>query len=525
MSRSDPAPRAGAAPAAARLALGLGLALAACGEQPRRGPRLPLGEAGQGDVPAALAPCNRCHLVPDSGILPRERWRHVVQRMGEVTVEYALDNQLTQAEIDAAVAWLAERAPEVVRDADPRLEPSPLAFRRAPLGLGPVQGPQGPVPPLVGNVLATDLDGDGRRDVLVSDIGLDALTWIHRAPDGGWSEATLCDVRAPAGVDVADLDGDGDLDLALASLGSVEPSEERIGSVVLQLRDGEDGGVPRFEEQTVLTGVARVSDVSAADLDGDGDLDLAVAMFGLYKTGGALWLERRPEGRYKRHVIVQRNGVSHAPAADFDGDGRIDVLVLISQEHEELVLYVGRGRGRFEPYPLFQGPHPMFGLSGCEPCDLDGDGDLDVLFANGDALDQDPHPKPWHGAHWLENRTEPGARPAFVHHELVRFPGAYCASPGDLDGDGDLDVVVSSMVNRWDQPDRQSLIWLENTGTAGFVAHPLDTAPAFLVTAEVADLDGDGRADVVAGGMHVLPPHHALGRVTAWFQTGRAGPR
>jgi hypothetical protein len=503
----------------------MGLALAACGEQPRRGPRLPTGDATQGDVPAALAPCNRCHLVPESGILPRERWRHVVQRMGEVTVEYALDNQLTQAEIDAAVAWLEERAPEVLADRDPRLEPSPLAFRRSPLGLGPLVGPEGPVPPRVGNVLATDLDGDGRRDVVVSDIGLDALTWIHRAPDGGWSEATLCEVSAPARVDTGDLDGDGDLDLAVASLGSVVPSEERIGSVVLLLADGSVDGVPSFEARTVLNGVARVSDVSAADLDGDGDLDLAVAMFGLYKTGGALWLERRPDGRYKRHVIVQRNGVSHVPVADFDGDGRTDVLVLISQEHEELLLLVGRGRGRFEPYPLFAGPHPMFGLSGCEVCDLDGDGDLDVLFANGDALDQDPHPKPWHGAHWLENRTEPGGRPQFTHHELVRFPGAYSAVPGDLDGDGDLDVVVTSMLNRWDQPDRQSLIWLENAGAGAFVPHPVDTAPASLVCAEVDDLDGDGRADVLAGGLHLMPPFHALGRVTAWFQRAPSGPR
>jgi len=299
----------------------------------------------------------------------------------------------------------------------------------------------------------------------------------------------------------------------VASLGSIVPTEDKIGAVIVLENQG--GAEPTFVAKPLLKNVPRVSDVRVGDLDGDLDVDLVVGMFGLYTSGGAIWLERCASGNYKRHVILERNGVSHVPLVDIDGDGLLDVVVLVSQQHEEIVLFANHGRGNFEACVLYKAPHPMFGLSNCELADLDLDGDMDVLFANGDALDQDPVPKPWHGAHWLENRCVANERPRFDHHELVRFPGAYCAMPGDLDGDGDPDVVVTSMLNRWNEP-RQSIVWLENRRTEGFAAHPLDTSPTFLVTAAIADMDADGRNDVLAGGMYVMPPYYRVGRVTLW---------
>jgi hypothetical protein len=455
--------------------------------------------------------------MPPSDLVPRDRWRGLVERMDQLLVDNELSPRPTAAETQAAVDWLEAHAPESVREEDPVLEPSPLAFQGAAFGMPPTLSDAQGAPPRIANLCLDDLDDDGLVDVIVSDVQLGALTWIHRGTEHAWREDVLASVAAPARIALADLDGDGDRDIAVASLGSIVPTEDKVGAVVVLENQGRPGAEPNFVAKPLLKGVPRVSDVRAGDLDGDLDVDLAVGMFGLYKSGGAIWLERCANGNYKRHVILEKNGVSHVPLVDLDRDGLLDVVVLVSQQHEEIVLFTNRGRGNFEASILYKAPHPMFGLSNCELSDLDLDGDVDVLFANGDALDQDPVPKPWHGAHWLENRCVANERPHFEHHELVRFPGAYCAMPGDLDGDGDPDVVVTSMLNRWDEP-RQSVVWLENRRGDGFVPHPLDSSPTFLVTAAVADLDDDGRNDVLAGGMYVMPPYYRVGRVTLWTQ-------
>lgn len=456
--------------------------------------------------------CGRCHLAPAPEILPKERWRTMVERMGELTERYRLEGDVPgPREVERIVRYYEKGAPAALAVRDPPQEDSPVAFQPHVLGLPLAAADPGGRPPLITHVEMIDLDGDGLREVLVSDARADELRLIHRAGPGTWTESTLAAVRAPSRMEVLDADGDGLPDIAVGSLGKLEPTEELVGSVVL-LRNKRD----RFEPRVLASGLARVSDVRASDLDGDGDPDLLVAAFGAYKTGQILWLEQIPGGNWKQHVLLSRNGVSHVPVGDLDGDGRPDFVALVSQEHEEIVLHRNAGGGKFEAHLIYRAPHPMFGLSGIELADLDGDGDLDIVFTNGDALDQDPTPKPWHGVRLLENL----GRMRFAPRELALFPGAYAVRAGDLDGDGDLDLVVTSMLNEWSDPSRLSILWLENRGELRFVAHPIDTSPTFLATAAVGDLDGDGRQDVIAGGLYVLPTQMRCGRVTLWRNKG-----
>ena len=62
-----------------------------------------------------------------------------------------------------------------------------------------------------------------------------------------------------------------------------------------------------------------------------------------------------------------------------------------------------------------------------------------------------------------------------------------------------------SAYNDWDDPAAQSLVWLENDGRMRFTLHDAANTPTHLITLGVGDLTGDGRPDLVTGGMHIEP--------------------
>lgn len=133
-----------------------------------------------------------------------------------------------------------------------------------------------------------------------------------------------------------------------------------------------------------------MADVQAADFDGDGDLDLVVAAFGWREVGSILLLENRTRDwaapTFVPRRIDPRVGAIHVPVADLDRDGRPDFVALISQHHETIVAFLNAGGGRFRPQVIYAAPHPGWGSSGIHLVDMDRDGDLDVLLAHGDML-------------------------------------------------------------------------------------------------------------------------------------------
>jgi hypothetical protein len=400
----------------------------------------------------------------------------------------------------------------LVREASSR--PAPTRFERHGFRL-----PDPRAYPGVSNVNLVHLWNDRRVDVLVCDAAQDQVL-VLKPYEASPSLQVLAKGYCCAHAEVVDLDGDGINDILLACLGSFYATDDRVGSVVW-LRGSADGS---FTPITLLEGVGRVADVQAADFQGNGKLDLVVAVFGWRETGEILYLENRTtdwsQPVFVPRVLDDRHGAIHVPVGDLNGDGRPDFVALISQEHETVVAFLNEGNGRFRKETIYTAPHPSFGSSGIQLIDLDGDGDLDVLLTNGDSLDAPYLLKPYHGVAWLENR---GSFP-FLHHRLLDLHGAMRAVAADVDGDGDLDIVVVTFLPAEYFPQRanlklDSVILLEQTAPGKFVRHSLETVRCNHLTCALGDLDGDGKVDLVLGNFIKGAPQ--ADAIEIWKNLGR----
>lgn len=427
--------------------------------------------------------CSACHKVPSPNVLPKDSWPRVVSLMADLAYTRFGREFISAEHVRDITAFYYGSSPEEL-PVLPYLEVGnpPLEFALTALE-------DKARLPLILNVNAVDFGRGKGNEFLVSDGGSSQLNLLRRSAQD-WSETPLAEITIPASTQVVDYDGDGLLDIVLADLGVYPLTTELAGKIIL-LRQQASG---KFAREILFDGLGRTSDVRVLDLDQDGDKDIAVAVFG-GATGEIFWMENLGSGKHRKHLLFELSGALNVSAGDINGDGKVDLVSLIAQEHEMIMGFINQGNGNFKREILARAPHPMFGSTAMVLIDLDGDQDLDIVFTNGDAFDTQVDPKPYHGVQWLENL----GNLKFQFHNIGRFYGAASVAVGDLDLDGDLDLVVGSWVNYWDDPKRHSMVWYENNGRQEFTPHPIADAPAGIVTIALEDVTGDGRPDIVAG--------------------------
>ncbi len=403
---------------------------------------------------------------------------------------------------DSAGTWVAEEFRPPLRY-DGRVDTSVLALRQAPGGptqnrlyqnrggaFGEVTKPTGTGDRGYGMGCAIgDYDNDGRPDLYVTNYGRNAF--YRNREDGTFAEraqaAGVADPRWSTSAAFFDYDNDGDLDLyvvnyldlttdtnrlcggAVASSGAAlrVPAGQRTycsprrynGAPDALFRNEGDG---QFAEMAQVSGVfspfGKGLGVAAADFDLDGYLDVYVANDGTRN----FFYRNRGDGTFAEIGLAAGaayNGDGQAEAGmgiavgDGDADGDADLLVT-NFSRESNTLYRNDGNGRFADATAaasLRGPSLLPLGFGAFFADVDNDADVDLFVANGHVLDRialqdsllsyaQPNQLFANNGHGIFADVSAGSGPAFARSAVSRG-----AAYGDVDNDGDLDVLVTNV--------------------------------------------------------------------------------
>jgi hypothetical protein len=442
---------------------------------------------------SALTHCQTCHLFVEPDMLDRKAWmKWVLPRMRSVTSSSQgddgkhLDDDLmkisgarTKAPQIPADEWLAvtryyeENAPEtpLPQSPHPQIEVGLKLFKTE-------------LPEFRQSNPATTLVKISSRAQRIY-VGDDLRKSLYVLNSAGQLLHTLILSNTPTSLVERD---DG---VFVMSIGHFLPSQSLGGD--LRFIRGIEMGAPTMK--VLLTNLPRAVMTAFGDLNGDSKVDLVVCMHGDL-TGRFSWFENLGDGQYQEHVLLRKAGAVHCAVHDFNRDGRPDIAVLITQNHEELSILVNDGRGNFTPHLVFKKP-PVYGHNHFELADFNQDGQVDFLVTNGDNGEySEITMKRYHGIRIYVNRGDLRFEEAFFYP----LNGAVKAMGLDFDNDGDLDIAAVAWFPDYVNSPRESFVYLENHGGLSFSAatFPECIAGRWLVM-DAGDLDGDGDMDIVLG--------------------------
>jgi len=321
------------------------------------------------------------------------------------------------------------------------------------------------------SIHAADVDGDGDIDILGATTRGDAILWWQNLAGDGteWSQHIVDDSFWVAiSVQGADLDGDDDVDI----LGAAYVDDD------ITWWENVAGDGSAWSEHTLNGEFDGANCVRAADMDGDGDLDVLasaqdanrIAWWENLAGNGTAWTEHTVDANIETARSVH--------AADVDGDDDLDIVGAAFSIHQVAWWENTAGNGIAWTMHLVE---DMFQIANfVHAADVDGDGDTDIVGAA--ERDDD--------IAWWENTAGDGS--AWVEHSVdTFFDQANSVHAADVDGDGDVDILGTALqandITLWENIAGDGSAWTDHTLDGGFDG----------ISVHTADVDGDADLDVI----------------------------
>lgn len=314
-----------------------------------------------------------------------------------------------------------------------------------------------------------DLDGDGDLDAVSGGLLSVSKVWLNDG-HGHYSataQAIGSDTDIVRSLALGDLDKDGDLDLVLGHDASSSPD-------AVWFNDG-SGHFTNSGQSLETNGTYGLA---LGDVDGDGDLDIVTAV--RYQPN-TVWLNDGAGMFTDSGQTLSNLGSEDTPdveLSDLDGDGDLDA-VFAGYDPYYTEVWTNDGSGTFSHYQQLGVGYTMDVAVG----DVDGDGDADIVLAN----------KYQPNEVWLNDGTGTfsDSGQALGSDGPLGYPGSSGVALGDIDGDGDLDIFDAV-----DDPFQPSQVWLNNgTGTFADSGQALETGGVSSMA--LGDVDGDGDLDAL----------------------------